>query len=653
MRGLYYYDFKVFYTIGECTVYANPYNVHVENSVLTKHLANAPGYIDNMSYKSKTFYIRYCDEDVKIQEVAVFRIEIDADIGFYTELTIECSFMYYESLPGISPRNENRVFKQEAQTQIKVYNFAKGAHQFLPITFDENHACVLNTTIHILPLDFRFRQNCISTDRIQSCDISLYNSLSQYFFGDKTHVDFADIVNVQNMYVKLLYIVIERIKKVIGLACGRNQDDKYGKKGCDEEMKVVERINDTDPRVVARFVMLQIQEAAGKINVLEYTLVNIIIQEQSQICTEMMYKYNDIIKDRWGESIFQTVTQSTTFFNPSEENIGKNHRKIAEKIRNSNYYKELELPTIYIKDYFPHPSSHPLLFLDISTKIPLNKKLWQQNWINYRPIRSQNLHLIIFVHGYQGTSFDLRAIRNQISLFKPNTILMCSNKNEEHTENDIENMGKRLAEEIIEFINEMGNQNRPSKISFIGHSLGGIIIRASLPFLSDFSSKFSFFMTFSSPHLGYMYNSSVIIDAGIWILKKVTNSLCMKQLSMTDSDIFEECLLYKLSQSNGIQWFKNICLVSSYQDNYVPFESARIEIRNENTEDYKTRVHLEMAKNILGKVLANKIYRIDVDFIIKNTGFDKMIGRAAHIQMLDNKALMQMILQCCAIFFEE
>lgn len=653
MRGLYYYDFQVFYTFGNSTVYANPYNIHVEDSVLARHSANAPGYVENMSYRSKTFYIRYCDQDIKIHEVAVFRIEIDADIGFCTELIIDCSLMYYESSPRISSRDENRVFKKEAQVQAKVQNFAKGAHQFLPITFDENHACVLNTTIHVLPLDFRFRHKFVQTDGSQANDLNLNNSLSQCFFGNKTQVEFVDIVNVQNMYVKLLYMVSERIRKVVELAYGGNCDEKKGEKSLgDEEVKVVERTNESDPKVVAKFVMNQIQEAAGKINILEYALVNAILQEQSQICMAMMYKYNDIINDRWGESIFRTVTQVTSFLTPSIENTGKKHKKIAEKIRNSNYYKELELPPIYIQDYFPHPSLHPVLFLEILTKSPEDKMLWKSDWISYRPIRQQNLHLIIFVHGYQGTSFDLRAIRNQIALLKPNTMLMCSNKNEDHTEHDIENMGKRLAEEIIQFIDEWCLQNRPSKISFIGHSLGGVIIRAALPFLSDFSSKFSFFMTFSSPHLGYMYNSSAIIDAGMWILKKLTKSLCMKQLSMTDSDIPEECFLYKLSQNNGIQWFKHICLVSSYQDNYVPFESSRIEIRNENVEDNKARVHLEMARNILGKVVANKIYRIDVDFTIEKAGIDRMIGRAAHIQMLDNKVLMQMILQCCGSFFE-
>jgi hypothetical protein len=49
--------------------------------------------------------------------------------------------------------------------------------------------------------------------------------------------------------------------------------------------------------------------------------------------------------------------------------------------------------------------------------------------------------------------------------------------------------------------------------------LGGIIIRASLEHLKEFSDKMYTYISLSSPHLGFLYNSSKIIDAGMWILK--------------------------------------------------------------------------------------------------------------------------------------
>jgi len=45
---------------------------------------------------------------------------------------------------------------------------------------------------------------------------------------------------------------------------------------------------------------------------------------------------------------------------------------------------------------------------------------------------------------------------------------------------------------------------------------------------------------------------------------------------MTDQKDLEQCFLYKLSEMKGLDWFKNVVLVSSYQDSYAPFDSARI-----------------------------------------------------------------------------
>ena len=114
---------------------------------------------------------------------------------------------------------------------------------------------------------------------------------------------------------------------------------------------------------------------------------------------------------------------------------------------------------------------------------------------------NKSIHLIIFVHGFQGNAFDL--------------LLMCSRKNEDHTDEDISGMGERLSKEIEQFIEEWCPNALFEKISFVGHSLGGLIIRAALPYLEHYSSKFQFFITFSTPHLGCVLNSSALVDAGM------------------------------------------------------------------------------------------------------------------------------------------
>ena len=63
-------------------------------------------------------------------------------------------------------------------------------------------------------------------------------------------------------------------------------------------------------------------------------------------------------------------------------------------------------------------------------------------------------------------------------------------------------MGKYLSDEIKNYIATWSYTDK-LVISFIGHSLGGLIIRAALPYL-DF--EFHTFLTLGTPHLGNVTN---------------------------------------------------------------------------------------------------------------------------------------------------
>ena len=103
-----------------------------------------------------------------------------------------------------------------------------------------------------------------------------------------------------------------------------------------------------------------------------------------------------------------------------------------------------------------------------------------------------------------------------------------------------------------------------SKLSFIGHSLGGIIVREAVKHLQAFKSKMHGYVSLGSPHLGYMYNSSSLVDAGMWFIKKWKQSDSLKQLSMTDTQRREDSFLYRLSKDDNLKHFKYVMLVSSF-----------------------------------------------------------------------------------------
>jgi pimeloyl-ACP methyl ester carboxylesterase len=277
----------------------------------------------------------------------------------------------------------------------------------------------------------------------------------------------------------------------------------------------------------------------------------------------------------------------------------------------------------------------PLLFEECYVKSFEEIRIRQQRQVRRgSELEYQGIHLFVMVHGFQGNSNDMRLLKNNIALLFPEVMFLCSSANEEHTEGDIQQMGVRLAQEVNNYITQYCPGCSLGKVSFIAHSLGGIIVRTALPYLEEHREKFSMFMTLSSPHLGYMFNSSTIIDAGMWFLKTWKKSLCLQQLRMSDESKLEDCFMYKLSQSKGLDAFQHIVLVSSYQDSYAPFDSARIQIGSQakaNAGSGSGDVYIKMAENILGNLPQDVLYRIDVDFNISDNNLDSLIGRTAHI----------------------
>jgi len=69
-------------------------------------------------------------------------------------------------------------------------------------------------------------------------------------------------------------------------------------------------------------------------------------------------------------------------------------------------------------------------------------------------------------------------------------------------------------------------------LNFVGHSMGGIIARASLKHLTKYKEQLGFFCSLSSPHLGYLNGVDNKIKAGLWVLRKWKPITSLDQLSM-------------------------------------------------------------------------------------------------------------------------
>ncbi|OCT78365.1 protein FAM135A isoform X1 [Xenopus laevis] len=259
---------------------------------------------------------------------------------------------------------------------------------------------------------------------------------------------------------------------------------------------------------------------------------------------------------------------------------------------------------------------------------------------------NEGIHLIVCVHGLDGNSADLRLVRTYIELGLPGgrKEFLMSERNQNDTFSDFDSMTDRLLDEVVQYIQIYSVSI--SRISFIGHSLGNLIIRSviSRPRFKCYLSKLHTFLSLSGPHLGTLYNSSALVNTGLWFMQKWKKSGSLLQLTCRDNSDPRQTFLYKLSKKPGLEYFRNVVLVSSLQDRYVPYHSARIEMCKTALKDKQSGpVYAEMIQNILLPVLQNKdcnLVRYDVIHALPNTA-NSLIGRAAHIAVLDSEVFLE------------
>ncbi|KAF8411625.1 hypothetical protein HHK36_004183 [Tetracentron sinense] len=214
------------------------------------------------------------------------------------------------------------------------------------------------------------------------------------------------------------------------------------------------------------------------------------------------------------------------------------------------------------------------------------------------------LKIVVFVHGFQGHHLDLRLVRNQWLLIDPGVEFLMSEVNEDKTSGDFREMGLRLAQEVTSFLRKKidkvsrSGSLRNIKLSFVGHSIGNVIIRTAL----------------AAKDIGKLqeYNSVIFTP---------------------DCD---SCSLTLMSQ-----------------DGYVPYHSARIELCQASSWDYSKKgvVFLEMLNNCLDQIRApsseqRMFMRCDVNFDTSSQGrnLNTMIGRAAHIEFLETDIFARFIM---------
>ncbi|KAL4604445.1 hypothetical protein ACB092_10G194700 [Castanea dentata] len=214
--------------------------------------------------------------------------------------------------------------------------------------------------------------------------------------------------------------------------------------------------------------------------------------------------------------------------------------------------------------------------------------------------RRNPTHLVIMVNGLNGSAQDWRyAAKQFLKKYTEDVIAHCSECNtSKSTFDGVDNMGDRLAEEVISVIKcHPGVQ----KISFLGHSLGGLVTRYVIAKLygrdvrrefakengecsSDGSGdpcpeeKFKCkiaglvpmnFITFATPHLGSRGHNQVPMLCGFYTMEKVASRASWllgrtgKHLFLTDKDNGKPPLL--LQMANDCEDLKFVSALQSFK----------------------------------------------------------------------------------------
>nr|CAH7732551.1 unnamed protein product [Callosobruchus chinensis] len=256
--------------------------------------------------------------------------------------------------------------------------------------------------------------------------------------------------------------------------------------------------------------------------------------------------------------------KSTSANESNDEDCGTQHRATNEMTKvflkgKQEFKRQLNFPGVLYSDLDPSVFASTIPYFHISDE--------------FRIFSPEGLHLIVCVHGLDGNAADLRLVKTYLELGLPGAYLdfLMSERNQGDTFSDFETMTDRLISEILQYLDT--SSIRPTRISFVGHSLGNIIIRSALtrPQMKFLLPRLHTFLSLSGPHLGTLYNSSGLVNMGMWFMQKWKKSGSLLQLCLKDSPDPRQTFLYRLSQRSTLHNFKNILLCGSGQDRYEAF----------------------------------------------------------------------------------
>ena len=536
-QGLY----KLRISIQKGQEFSYPYNIVSKYSSQINtdpHLITSSTLEENY-LDSKSFLVRYFDELVRIDEFYFFRSEIEIEKNLnesFFSLKIE---LLFTDLKGkVDPEDTKELAKHPLNFRsLSVSEFlikfpSSMQSGYFPIVFDDNHCCMITSVLHYLLLDYKFRPYFPSKnhDVSESLALALFKSSHksgrEYIGSSQTDITYNKYMNpLSKTYTKLrdYYLTIIRkcmteaqrhmlslyyippilslpgnpvqmlipsklcIESISTAALNESDDESISEERPGLSHRFSQRVASHDAKKIATNMMAELSMVSGQIFQLWHKL-----HEVLPVCSESlinMLKEKYIIRKRQSISngYIRKVFRSADIGIYSDTKKPETSKAQALSKRKMNSTIAVKNKQFIEKNFVVDCKTQPILIEDffISDRdLPSGpfELCGTNSNIFSREIRrtETSTHLIVLVHGFQGSSTDMRIIKNLICIHFPSNLYLCSMYNENDTESSIYTLGSRLAKEINDFLIENCVMHL-GKITFIGHSLGGLIIRAALP----------------------------------------------------------------------------------------------------------------------------------------------------------------------------
>ncbi|CAI9303153.1 unnamed protein product [Lactuca saligna] len=241
-------------------------------------------------------------------------------------------------------------------------------------------------------------------------------------------------------------------------------------------------------------------------------------------------------------------------------------------------------------------------------------------------------HLVVMVNGLIGSARNWRFAAKQFLKKYPNDLIVhCSRRNSAlATLDGIDVMGSRLADEVISVIARNPNVE---KISFIGHSLGGLISRYAIAKLytqnqtyQDRSGKIAGieainFITVATPHLGSRGHRQVPMFCGVRGLEKVGyhSSVVVRRtgrhLYLKDKANGQTPLLVQMA--NDSEDLKFISALQSFKRRVVYANVHSDHLVGWSTSSIRNQIQLPKMKNLVRSGRYPHVLKEDAENITK------------------------------------